>query len=503
MTDDEPPTLKPVADTITTAIDRADASRANVVPIDAKRKGRRRRATEIDPDPGEFSVEKINRDYALILMGQKAVIVKENAGGPIDDRLRVLTIEAFRYWFGNKFTEVRDQRGAVKVVTWAQAWLSHPDQRKFSGLEFHPDRHNAPGSAGYFNLWRGFAFEPKAKPNGWKTFRDHLLHNICAGDETIFNWVFGFFASMIQRPRERIGVALVLQGRQGSGKTIVGQHFGALFPAHYFLVDSPRYVTSNFNTHMASCLLLQADEAFWAGDKVALGRMKGLITSPFQLIEAKGIDPIRLQNYVHLLITSNEDWAVPAGMDERRFAVLEIDPRCVGNNEYFREMEDELVNGGYAALLHDLFAFDLERIDLRTIPKTAALLHQKDRAFDPIPAWWLDRLMAGSLLRTLETWEPLVPCKMLFDDFIAAAERSGVGRKAQETTFGRELKRLVPGLVRRKAMTGTGRAWRYEFPSLRDCQAAFDQITGQPREWPSEDEDDGFLPHERAEAADF
>ncbi len=132
----------------------------------------------------------------------------------------------------------------------------------------------------------------------------------------------------------------------GSGKTKIGEVLGSLFPSHYFLVDDPRYLVGQFNAHMASCLLLQADEGFWAGDKAAEGRLKGLVTADFQMIEAKGIDPIRLKNFVRLLITSNEDWVVPAGKDERRFCVLDINPRCAQNNEYFREMDEELENGG-------------------------------------------------------------------------------------------------------------------------------------------------------------
>ena len=110
----------------------------------------------------------------------------------------------------------------------------------------------------------------------------------------------------MQRPRERIGVALVMRGLMGSGKTKIGEVMGSLFPRHYFLVDDPRYVTGRFSAHMATCLLLQADEAVWAGDKAAEGRLKGLVTSTIQQIEAKGIDPIRLPNYVRLIMTSNE-----------------------------------------------------------------------------------------------------------------------------------------------------------------------------------------------------
>src|SRR6185437_10190114 len=164
----------------------------------------------------------------------------------------------------------------------------------------------------------GFAIEPAKVPDPkrYKTFIDHLLTNVCHGDAKLFAWVFGFFAHMVQRPRERIGVALVLRGGMGTGKTKVGEVIGRIWPRHYFLVDDPRYVTGQFNAHMATCLLLQADEAVWAGDRAAAGRLKGLITSPIQQIEAKGVDPIRLPNYVRLIFTSNEDWVVPAGKDE-------------------------------------------------------------------------------------------------------------------------------------------------------------------------------------------
>ena len=97
-------------------------------------------------------------------------------------------------------------------------------------------------------------------------------------------------------------------------------------------------------------LLLQAEEAVWAGDKAAEGRLKSLITSKIQMIEAKGIDPIRVTNYVRLVMTSNEDWVVPAGMDERRFAVFDIAPTVKGNFAYFKEM------GSYPVLTSKQYA---------------------------------------------------------------------------------------------------------------------------------------------------
>src|SRR5262249_55864581 len=301
----------------------------------------------------------------------------------------------------------------------------------YRGIEFYPDPNSKLGTEGYLNLWSGFAVQPAAKvdPKRYGTFRDHLLVNVCRGDDKAFNWVFGFFAHVVQRPRERLGVALVLRGRMGSGKTKVGEVFGRIFPRHYFLVDDARYVTGHFNAHMATCLLLQADEAVWAADKAAAGRLKGLVTSPMQQIEAKGIDPIRLPNYVRLIMTSNEEWVVPAGKDERRFAVFDVDPRCAQDHGYFREMDAELDDGGIEALLADLLAFPLDSVDLWQIPRTDALLEQKIRSLNSVESWWFERLTAGTTRRRSQSWQQLVAVETLFNDYITTADKIGVKRK--------------------------------------------------------------------------
>ena len=287
-----------------------------------------------------YGVDALNKEYAIVKVGSQTVIYQEdpNARDP-EHRLRMLTIQAFKTWFANRFTEVRGRDGRIRRVTGAVRWLQDPLRRQYEGLEFYPDPYNAPGSPQYLNLWTGFDVRPASNPDWryYKTFRDHLLNNVCDGDEALFRWLFAFLAHIVQRPRERVGIALVLRGKRGAGKTKVGEVIGALFKRHWFLVDSARYVARASSTLIwRGCLLLQADEAVWAGDKAAEGRLKGLITAPTQFIEAKGVDPVPLANYVRLMLTSNEDWAVPAGKDERRFVVLDINPAMRQERRLFR-----------------------------------------------------------------------------------------------------------------------------------------------------------------------
>lgn len=436
-----------------------------------------------------YDVDAINRDYSLVLWGGKAVVVKEQPDGPIEDRVRVLSIDAFDHWHANRFTEVVGADGKLKTLTWGKAWRSDRRRRQYAGIEFFPNPDGAESTSDYLNLWRGFGIEPSSD-GSWAIFRDHLLVNVCQEDQGLFDWVLGWFAHIVQRPRERVGTALVLRGRMGTGKTKVGEVMGSLVPAHYFQVDDPRYIVGQFNAHMASCLLLQAEEAVWAGDKHAEGRLKGLVTSESQMIESKGIDPIRIRNFVRLMMTSNEDWVVPAGMDERRFCVLDVHPRCAQNHDYFREMQAELDAGGRARLLYDLLRFDLDSVNLRQVPRTAALLEQKMRSLDPLDAWWLTRLMDGAPTRAVGEWQDSVTVDALYADYLKSAEEIGVGRKRDRATFGLRLPKLAPGLKKtRPRVEGEGRRpWRYELPPLTDCRDAFEGMLGQAINWPASDE---------------
>lgn len=443
-------------------------------------------AIPAEPRDLGYDVDVMNRRHALVLIGSKAVVMDHNPSAPIEEKLTFRTIEAFNAWYANRWTEVLGADGKVKSVTWSMRWMRDRDRRQFSGVCFFPNPDGVPAPDSYYNLWQGFSVVPK-EGGSYACFKDHLLNNVCSGDRELFAWVFGFFAHMVQRPRERIGVALVMRGKMGTGKTLPVEVFGSLISAHFFLVDDPRYITGNFNAHMASCILLGAEEAVWAGDKAAEGRLKGLITSRFQMIENKGVDPIRLDNFVRLVTTSNEGWVVPAGKDERRFCVLDVSDACAQRHEYFAEMMKELDEGGREALLYDLLHFDLGKVNMRVIPKTNALLEQKIRSLSSVESWWFERLREGTTRAKASEWETLVECKTLFDDYLDKSDRIGIKRRSAEVEVGIELKKLVPGIsVTRIASSNAGGPTRpraYKFPDLSVCRAMFENAVGQSVDW--------------------
>lgn len=161
---------------------------------------------------------------------------------------------AFSQWLANRYVKVKvkDATGEAKdkTVPLAKFWLGHSQRRQYSDLVFRPDQ-EVPGA---YNLWRGFAVEPRE--GDCSKFLAHLRDNVCRGDGELFRWVEAWWADIIQRPASKIGTSLALRGEPGTGKTKVGEYMqAAIGKAHFIKVVDPRYVTGRFNSHLASCLV--------------------------------------------------------------------------------------------------------------------------------------------------------------------------------------------------------------------------------------------------------
>lgn len=82
---------------------------------------------EEDSELDDDEVETINRDYALVLAGDKAAIMKFEGS-----TFRLLQIGAFSRWFANQRITVGERKISV-----ADKWLVHPGRRQYEGIEFN------------------------------------------------------------------------------------------------------------------------------------------------------------------------------------------------------------------------------------------------------------------------------------------------------------------------------------------------------------------------------
>lgn len=434
------------------------------------------KAGNYEPEGGDV-VEQLNRRYAFVLMGGKSAVIRETKDqetGKIE--LSYLSPDAFAQYHANNRVPVGRQE-----VPAGKYWLTHEQRRSYEGVTFSPGRN----LQNYYNLWRGFSHEPD--PDGdWSMFREHLFANAAQGNEEHFNWILGWFAHIFQNLTVKSGTSLAFRGKQGTGKTIIGKIFGKLIPQHYTLVEDSRYLFGNFNSHLASTILLHSDESFWGGDPRHIGKLKAMVTSDMHYIENKRIDPVQIPNFMRLLITTNDDWVVPAAGEERRFAVFDMGVNNMQDNSYFVQMLRQMRDGGYSGLLHHLLTMDLSKVDVSKIPDTKALRDQKEASLGDVAKFWLYCLTEGEILPELDTgWPKHVLSRKLYESCLLHLENLGTRYRPTPTQFSRDLAKIVPdgGLKDHKVNISGKDRWVLLLPDLEKARKFFDEVHGTEFEW--------------------
>ncbi|MCI0625914.1 MAG: DUF5906 domain-containing protein [Acidobacteria bacterium] len=416
-------------------------------------------------------IQEFNTKHAVVTVGGKTLVLNE-VFDPIFHRpdITLSPIQDFKNLYSNRWLGKKNL---------AEIWLKSPLRRQYQGIIFAPPGDDVP--PGFFNLWRGFPVVPKE--GNCELFLIHLYDNVARRDDRVYEYLVAWMADAVQNPAKRPGTSIVLRGGQGVGKGITCSQFGRLFLPHFVHVADPKHLLGNFNSHLKDALVVFADEAFWPGDKKLEGVLKFLVTEDRLPVEYKGRDVIFVRNHIRLMVSSNNDWVVPAGLDERRFLVLDVGEEHKQDNRYFGALVQQMTNGGREALLDYLLHVDLTDIDLRQIPQTEALRETKILSMNPVERFWLNCLSRGLINVDDKQWPTFVSSWYVHKTFIEEAQALGIQRRPTESELGIGLKKLIPGLKRVRKMINGKRPYGYELPSLAECRAAFDRISNCNHQW--------------------
>ncbi len=425
---------------------------------------------------------EMNTEFAYVKKG--CFILQETTDPKGSFTTEHLALNEFHGWFANQ----PFQTGKGKPRPISEWWLEWADRRQYEGVVFMPEQDAGPR---WYNLWRGFNVKPVdglAQHKSLDLFLEHALDNVCNGDKKLCLWLLGYFAHMIQRPWEKPLVALVFKGKKGTGKNALVERVGSLLGSHFLVADDDRYLLSNFNAHLESNLFFVLDEAAWAGDKKAEGKLKGLITGQQNNIERKGKEPYRVDNLCRVAIIGNEKWLVPASQDERRFAVFDLGNGRLQDRQFFIDMREGMERGGYAHLLRYLLDFDLSQVDVNDAPKTKALIDQKHASLDTVEQWWLDCLHSGQIAGGDwgGEWPETVPTNRLREAMCRWARGRNIrSRLPEEVGFGRIIAQIAGSLRKKKSRSENLKDTSYAFinPGLEVLRADWEKHIGGEVDW--------------------
>jgi hypothetical protein len=285
-------------------------------------------------------------------------------------------------------------------------------------------------------------------------------------------------ARVIQKPDTQSEVAVVLIGGRGTGKSFFCSQFLELFGHHGAVVDNMDHLIGRFNSHMSDKLLVIAEEAYHAYDRRNESVLKELITGRRRAIERKGYDVFWHTNYVHLMMTSNNDKVVPAGDHERRFFVLKVSDNRMQQSSYFAKIAEDMASGGLQNLMHELLSVNLDNFNVREIPRTKALVEQQQMSMPYEMDWLLNKLQTGIWLDEFSNipFEGPVPKELLFKDYLKYVTDLRQPYPMTRRVFVTWLQKHLPCESKQLAPLngpGTDRPMSWVFPPLDFCREQF------------------------------
>ncbi|PRP75871.1 hypothetical protein PROFUN_15407 [Planoprotostelium fungivorum] len=216
----------------------------------------------------------------------------------------------------------------------------------------------------------------------------------CNGNEELYRYTIHLLAYFYQHPELRPDVAIILYRKEGSGKSIIVDIFGQLFGQNYVTIDAARF-NSQFSAVLDCKLLAFWDEGSINDDKT-ITALKERITSETLKVRPMYKETKIVDNYLRWIIATNIPQRKLITPKQRRAVILgtsnilcgrQGDPTAVA---WFKEILS--INPTDLAVC--LSRISLDGFEPRNVYKTST---EKQWLQDQLPSvqeFWLDSIKA-------------------------------------------------------------------------------------------------------------
>lgn len=409
----------------------------------------------------------LNNHYAITRIKNKFMVIKKSLE---QDGENWSAIEFSNFRENFNLYKLKTRRG--KLVGVADVWLNSPFAKRYDGIIFDPSKAPGESGSGIFNSWRGFKLQPKRGDCSY--IKKHIEHIWCNDDPNLYNYVYSWFRSILEKPGERTRVALVIIGEKGAGKCAPLIYFSKiLYPWNFIELADKRVLRGNFNSPLSEKILVIFDEAI---NSLYDSRMdcliKNYITEESIVINKKYIPSHTEKNCANIVFLSNNEHVVMASDIERRFFCLRIsdemcetkyklnDPKRMEVKKYWDNFWREANGDGPAAFMYFLLHEFENIVELREIPETTELQNQRDRTHGITTdvRKFLENICEYGMFKDgIDSWSTEPYIKDLYESF----KKWFPGSRLDVRYFGIALRKIIPNLKR-----NTNMPYRYiNFPN--------------------------------------
>lgn len=241
------------------------------------------------------------------------------------------------------------------------------------------------------NLWGGWPTQPK---RGSCDRLLELLRYLCENEERndpgIYDWIIKWLAYPLQNPGAKMKTAIVVHGPQRVGKNFFFESVAEIYGPYGEVIDQDA-LEDKYNDCFSKKLFLIADEVIARQELYHVkNKLKSMITGRRIRINPKNVKSYWEDNHCNIVFLSNETMPLVLERDDGRHVVLWTPPKL--SIDFYHEVEDEVDDGGVAALHHYLkHEVDLKGFTPHTPPPmTTAKRELMDLSMDSTERFWID-----------------------------------------------------------------------------------------------------------------
>jgi len=422
------------------------------------------------------ALKLLNSHYLIGRSGQESGIFRIGDDGS----LAFTPQEQFRLEVSNIFVQPAD--GSNKPIKAEKFWKEH-QWRHERTIVFKPKGTTDPSE---FNLWRGFGVEArKGWRKQWRLLR-HIWKIICRRNKMKFRYLICWLAWAVQNPDRHSEVIVVLKSRkQGTGKSTVGKVMLDIFGPHGAPVDDKDRILGRFNDWLETKSFVLGEEIMWAGDPKSADKFKSIITANTLQVERKNGAIREIPNRLHLMLTTNHDHAVAAGVGDRRTIVFDVNDEHACDKNWFDPLHQDLEAGGVSEFLWFLENLRLGDWHPRQIIKTDETTEQQRMSADSISQWAracieADAIVGGSQGSYPATHDlgTTIPSETLREAYTGYCKQQNL-RAANLTSFGVACAEMFGPRKRLSAQPNSNRRpYGYDVPTGNNWQRKLDKRLG-------------------------
>lgn len=390
-----------------------------------------------------LAIEYFNRHFGIIISNDNGKIMYCEKEYEHNSICNVILISSESN-FVNKLpksicVEIKD-----KPVVFTQYWIENIDRKTYRKIIFEPYTKFEQNKSHIndLNMYLGFknqydlSNDFQVNTEKIKFPLRHLREVLCDNNEVVFNYLLNWLAHIIQKPNQKMGIAVLCKSIQGVGKNLFFESFigkRIIGKNHFVNIADSNQVVGQFNSILERMIFTIVNELKSDGNIIKMSNyMKALITDETQKIEKKGMDAVYTNNYNNFVFLTNNHNVVNIELQDRRYLCIEASSRYIKDIEYRTEMIEKLTSDDVALhFFHYLLQINIEDFDYRNIPITP---YKKQLMINSIPQviTWFGNFVIEQMTPVTNKFDTI---EIFLKDLFAKYKLESNGSNIKITTF--------------------------------------------------------------------